>query len=75
MFVSLCSRDTGEGSHLVEQFIARKADILFCPTWKTAIPCEEELEDEEAAGEYTQHECDLQENLLFLKIALLDNGV
>ncbi|KAG7266835.1 hypothetical protein CRUP_024015, partial [Coryphaenoides rupestris] len=42
-------RDTGEGSHLVEQFIARKADILFCPTWKTAIPREEELEDEEAA--------------------------
>ncbi|KAJ3598799.1 hypothetical protein NHX12_032763, partial [Muraenolepis orangiensis] len=27
-------RDTGEGSNLVEQFIARKADLLFCPTWK-----------------------------------------
>lgn len=52
MFVCLCSRDTGEGNPLVEQFIARKADILFCPTWKTAIPREEELEDEEAAEPY-----------------------
>ncbi|CAL8309885.1 unnamed protein product [Lota lota] len=43
---------TGEGSPLVEQFIARKADILFCPTWKTAIPREEELADEEAAEPY-----------------------
>lgn len=59
----------------MEQFIARKADLLFCPTWKTAIPREEELEDEEAAGEYTQHECDPQENLLFLKIPLLNNGL
>jgi hypothetical protein len=38
----------------VEQFIARKADILFCPTWRTAVPREDELEDEEATGEDVQ---------------------
>lgn len=40
-------RDPGKGCHLVEQFIARKADILFCPKWKTATPQEEEQEEEE----------------------------
>ena len=35
----------------MEQFIARKADILFCPAWKTATHKEEENEEEEAAGE------------------------
>uniref|UniRef100_A0A3B4UX05 Tetratricopeptide repeat domain 14 n=1 Tax=Seriola dumerili TaxID=41447 RepID=A0A3B4UX05_SERDU len=41
--------DLGEdqGSPLVEQFIARKADILFCPAWKTATLQEEEHEAEE----------------------------
>lgn len=34
----------------MEQFIARKADILFCPAWKTATLQEEEHEEEEAAG-------------------------
>ncbi|XP_061680938.1 tetratricopeptide repeat protein 14 isoform X2 [Syngnathoides biaculeatus] len=36
-------------SPLVEQFIARKADILFSPSWKTATPKEEEDGDEAAA--------------------------
>ncbi|XP_061680937.1 tetratricopeptide repeat protein 14 isoform X1 [Syngnathoides biaculeatus] len=35
-------------SPLVEQFIARKADILFSPSWKTATPKEEEDGDEAA---------------------------
>ncbi|XP_041647029.1 tetratricopeptide repeat protein 14 isoform X2 [Cheilinus undulatus] len=36
---------------LVEQFIARKADILFCPAWKTATVQEEEHVEEEEAAE------------------------
>ncbi|KAF7657615.1 hypothetical protein LDENG_00024710 [Lucifuga dentata] len=43
------SSGEGQSSHLVEQFIARKADILFCPAWKTATPQEEENEEEDAA--------------------------
>ncbi|XP_061540374.1 LOW QUALITY PROTEIN: tetratricopeptide repeat protein 14 [Phycodurus eques] len=39
-------------SPLVEQFIARKADILFSPSWKTATPKEEEHGEEEAAEAY-----------------------
>lgn len=38
----------------MEQFVARKADILFCPAWKTATVQEEEHEEEEeeeAAGQ------------------------
>ncbi|XP_062280750.1 tetratricopeptide repeat protein 14 isoform X2 [Scomber scombrus] len=38
-----------QSNPLVEQFIARKADILFCPEWKTAALQDEEHEDEEAA--------------------------
>ena len=34
---------------MVEQFIARKADILFEPSWRSAVPVEVEL-DEEAEG-------------------------
>ncbi|XP_072245090.1 tetratricopeptide repeat protein 14 [Leuresthes tenuis] len=48
-------RGEEQGSTLVEQFIARKADILFCPAWKTATPQEhkhEEEEEEEAAEPY-----------------------
>ncbi|XP_041861948.1 tetratricopeptide repeat protein 14 isoform X2 [Melanotaenia boesemani] len=41
-----------QGSQLVEQFIARKADILFCPAWKTATPQKQEHEEEEAAEPY-----------------------
>lgn len=46
----VCSNSDGQDSPLVEQFIARKADILFCPTWKTATHQEEEHEEEDAAG-------------------------
>lgn len=51
--MNLCflrSRAEGDGNPLLEQFIARKADILFCPTWKTATYQEEEHEEEAAAG-------------------------
>ncbi|KAK2835164.1 hypothetical protein Q5P01_015648 [Channa striata] len=41
-----------QGSPLVEQFIARKADILFCPSWKTATVQEEEHEEEVATEPY-----------------------
>ncbi|XP_019959701.2 tetratricopeptide repeat protein 14 isoform X3 [Paralichthys olivaceus] len=48
------SRAEEQGSPLVEQFIARKADILFCPSWKTTTPQDEEHEEqeEEAAEPY-----------------------
>ncbi|XP_024908936.1 tetratricopeptide repeat protein 14 isoform X2 [Cynoglossus semilaevis] len=36
---------------LVEQFIARKADILFNPAWKTATSQREDLEEMEEAAE------------------------
>ncbi|XP_076010568.1 tetratricopeptide repeat protein 14 [Genypterus blacodes] len=42
----------GQRSHLVEQFIARKADILFCPAWRTATPQEEEHEEEDDTEPY-----------------------
>lgn len=34
----------------MEQFIARKADILFSPVWRTAGLRGEEHEEEEAVG-------------------------
>lgn len=38
----------------MEQFIARKADILFNPAWKTATSQREDLEEmEEAAGKHS----------------------
>ncbi|XP_070764814.1 tetratricopeptide repeat protein 14 isoform X2 [Enoplosus armatus] len=43
------SRGEGQDSPLVEQFVARKADILFCPAWQTATHKEEEHEEEEEA--------------------------
>ncbi|XP_035032392.2 tetratricopeptide repeat protein 14 isoform X1 [Hippoglossus stenolepis] len=48
------SRGEEQDNPLVEQFIARKADILFCPSWKTTTPQEEEHEEqeEEAAEPY-----------------------
>uniref|UniRef100_A0A3Q2XUK8 Tetratricopeptide repeat domain 14 n=1 Tax=Hippocampus comes TaxID=109280 RepID=A0A3Q2XUK8_HIPCM len=39
-----------QSSPLVEQFIARKADILFSPSWKTATPKEEEEPRQEEAA-------------------------
>ena len=53
MFFFLCSKSDGQDSPLVEQFIARKADILFCPTWKTATHKEEEQEEEEEEEDAT----------------------
>lgn len=50
MCVFLCRRGEGQGNPLVEQFIARKADILFCPAWKTATHQEDGLEEEETAA-------------------------
>ncbi|TNM88168.1 hypothetical protein fugu_006389 [Takifugu bimaculatus] len=44
-------RDDGKSNPLVEQFVARKADILFCPSWRTATHREEEDEEEDAAAE------------------------
>ncbi|KAG7513473.1 tetratricopeptide repeat protein 14 isoform X1 [Solea senegalensis] len=45
-------RGEEQGSPLVEQFIARKADILFSPAWKTAtLQREEHDEEEEEAAE------------------------
>ncbi|KAL1022401.1 hypothetical protein UPYG_G00026420 [Umbra pygmaea] len=38
-------KDGGEDNAVVEQFIARKADILFAPSWKSSAP-EDVLEDE-----------------------------
>uniref|UniRef100_A0A1A7YW65 Tetratricopeptide repeat domain 14 n=1 Tax=Iconisemion striatum TaxID=60296 RepID=A0A1A7YW65_9TELE len=46
------SRGDEPDSPLVEQFIARKADILFSPSWKTATPQEQEHEEEEAGEPY-----------------------
>ncbi|XP_049587982.1 tetratricopeptide repeat protein 14 isoform X1 [Syngnathus scovelli] len=40
-----------QSSPLVEQFIARKADILFSPSWKTATPKEEEEEGGGGGGQ------------------------
>lgn len=45
-----CSSCEGQQSHLVEQFIARKADILFCPAWRTATPQDDEYEEEDDTG-------------------------
>nr|XP_057929706.1 tetratricopeptide repeat protein 14 isoform X2 [Doryrhamphus excisus] len=46
------SNGEGQRNPLVEQFIARKADILFCPSWKIAVPKDEKHGDEEAAEPY-----------------------
>ncbi|KAF3690599.1 Tetratricopeptide repeat protein 14 [Channa argus] len=45
------SKGEKQDTPLVEQFIARKADILFCPSWKTA-PEQEEHEEEVATEPY-----------------------
>ncbi|XP_034558403.1 tetratricopeptide repeat protein 14 isoform X2 [Notolabrus celidotus] len=48
-----CESSGGQVNSLVEQFIARKADILFCPAWKTTTVQEEEhVEEEEAVEPY-----------------------
>uniref|UniRef100_A0A1A8CQG0 Tetratricopeptide repeat domain 14 n=1 Tax=Nothobranchius kadleci TaxID=1051664 RepID=A0A1A8CQG0_NOTKA len=52
--LSKATYDRGDEPHspLVEQFIARKADILFSPSWRTATPQEQEHEEEEAGEPY-----------------------
>ncbi|XP_042370068.1 tetratricopeptide repeat protein 14 isoform X2 [Plectropomus leopardus] len=47
-----CERSDGQDSALVEQFIARKADILFSPAWKTVTHQEEEHEEQDATEPY-----------------------
>ncbi|XP_059196817.1 tetratricopeptide repeat protein 14 isoform X2 [Centropristis striata] len=47
-----CESVDEQESSLVEQFIARKADILFSPAWKTATHQEEEREEEDATEPY-----------------------
>lgn len=44
------SRSEEAGNPLLEQFIARKADILFRPVWKTVAHQEDTHEDEEEAA-------------------------
>ncbi|XP_014264025.2 tetratricopeptide repeat protein 14 isoform X1 [Maylandia zebra] len=46
------SRCEEQSNPLVEQFIARKADILFSPVWRTAGLRGEEHEEEEAVEPY-----------------------
>ncbi|KAI4902086.1 hypothetical protein NFI96_014700 [Prochilodus magdalenae] len=43
---SVNQRDKGDDSPVVEQFIARKADLLFAPTWKSTTPVEEEWQED-----------------------------
>uniref|UniRef100_A0A671STK6 S1 motif domain-containing protein n=1 Tax=Sinocyclocheilus anshuiensis TaxID=1608454 RepID=A0A671STK6_9TELE len=40
---TLNQRDKEEGSPVLEQFIARKADLLFAPSWKTSTPADESV--------------------------------
>lgn len=40
------NRDKEDDSPVVEQFIARKADLLFAPAWKSTKPGEEEWQEE-----------------------------
>ncbi|XP_037325119.2 tetratricopeptide repeat protein 14 isoform X1 [Pungitius pungitius] len=49
--VSCESKSDEQDSPLVEQFIARKADILFSPAWKTTAHQEEEHEEDDDAAE------------------------
>ncbi|KAG7327431.1 hypothetical protein KOW79_009037 [Hemibagrus wyckioides] len=43
---SVNQRDKEDDSPVVEQFIARKADLLFAPAWKSTTPGEEEWQEE-----------------------------
>ncbi|XP_016349897.1 tetratricopeptide repeat protein 14-like, partial [Sinocyclocheilus anshuiensis] len=38
-------RDPEEASPVLEQFIARKADLLFAASWKTSTPADERQEE------------------------------
>lgn len=39
-------RDEDDGSPVVEQFIARKADLLFASCWKRTTPVDERWHEE-----------------------------
>ncbi|XP_036376754.1 tetratricopeptide repeat protein 14 isoform X2 [Megalops cyprinoides] len=39
-------KDKRTGSTALEQFIARKADLLFAPSWKSSVPAEDEWPEE-----------------------------
>ncbi|KAF7703137.1 tetratricopeptide repeat protein 14 [Silurus meridionalis] len=43
---SLVERDKEDDSPVVEQFIARKADLLFDPAWKSTTPGEDDWQEE-----------------------------
>uniref|UniRef100_A0A8B9JS23 S1 motif domain-containing protein n=1 Tax=Astyanax mexicanus TaxID=7994 RepID=A0A8B9JS23_ASTMX len=43
---SVNQRDKDDDSPVVEQFIARKADLLFAPSWKTTKPVEDEWQED-----------------------------
>lgn len=45
-------REENSTSGLVEQFISRKADLLFCPSWKITTQRKEDYEEEEATEPY-----------------------
>lgn len=49
IYLFLC-RSEDQGNPLIEQFIARKADILFCQAWKTVTHQEDTHEEEEEAA-------------------------
>ncbi|XP_068599471.1 tetratricopeptide repeat protein 14 isoform X2 [Brachionichthys hirsutus] len=64
------SNGDGRGNPLVEQFIARKADILFCPAWKTATHQEEDYEEEEEEEEEAAEPCATMPPLeLFMEVS------
>lgn len=45
LYKSLNQRDKDEQSPVLEQFIARKADLLFAPSWKISEPADEWQEE------------------------------
>ncbi|KAG5275482.1 hypothetical protein AALO_G00120810 [Alosa alosa] len=44
---AVCERQVADASRstIVEQFISRKADLLFSPLWKSAVPVEDDWQD------------------------------
>lgn len=64
------SRSEEQGNPLIEQFIARKADILFCQASKTVTHQEDtHEEEEEAAGIVFFYIIDSQQNKINFKAA------
>lgn len=46
MAIFLFNRDKEDDSPVVEHFIARKADLLFAPEWKSTTPAEVEWQED-----------------------------